>query len=94
MAFRQTQASVPESWAREAELLLSDAGPDTGFGSAGRWVLRQVRAPQQFSFRPVRARYARLRVLSRHGEAEFVSLGAFALGMPATDHLPLLLSDP
>ncbi|MGI8424949.1 MAG: hypothetical protein ACR2NO_12700 [Chloroflexota bacterium] len=91
VAFRQTQASVPESWAREVELLLSDAGPDSGFASAGRWVLRQAVAPHQFSFRPLLARYARVRVHSRHGDADFVSLGALALGMNATDQLPLLL---
>lgn len=92
VAFRQTQASVPESWVRDVELLLSQSASESGYASVGRWTLRQVTAPQEFSFRPVQARFARLRVLSRHGEAEYVALGAFALGTASTDHLPLLYS--
>lgn len=37
-----------------------------------------------------RARYARLQVLSRHGEAETVAPSAFTLGKQATDQPPLL----
>jgi len=90
VAFRQTQAAVPESWAKGVELLLSDSAAAAGYVSAGRWELRQATAPQQFSFRPIKARYARLRVFSRHGDADFVSLGALALGITATDQFPLL----
>jgi hypothetical protein len=90
LAFRQTQASVPASWAREVEVQLSASGEAGAFVTIGRWHLRQTTAPQEFSFRPFEARFARLRVLSRHGDASFVSLGAVAFGKVATDHLPLL----
>ena len=91
-AFRQTQAAPPPSWAREVELLLG-AGPDDPGQSAGRWTLRQTTEPQHFSFRPARARVARLRVHSRHGaagQANYTALGAFALGAATGDPGPLL----
>lgn len=89
-AFRHLQASPPASWAREVELLLSDVAADAGFLSVGRWPLRQTTAPQEFSFQLTKARYARLRILSRHADAGYVALGEFALGVAGPDRSPLL----
>jgi len=79
VAFRQTQASPPASWAKEVELLVDDA-------SVGRWTLGQSVAAQEFPFRPARGSVARLRISSRHeADAAFTSLGAFAVGLAAAD---------
>lgn len=90
IALRQTQASAPRTWAREVELELSDGAPAGAFHSAGHWTLAQTTDPQQFAFPPMRARYARLRILSRHGDGEYASLGALALGARTGDPGPLL----
>jgi hypothetical protein len=90
LAFRQTPAAPPESWAREVEVLLSASDRDSGLVSAGRWILARTTAPQEFSFRPTLARFVRLRLLARHGEAPFISLGAFAIGAQGRDQQALL----
>lgn len=89
IAFRQTQASQPASWAREVELLLS-AGAAGPYTSVGTWTLAQATDPQQFSFLPKQAGYARLRVLSRYGDASYTALGAVAFGIATGDPGTLL----
>lgn len=94
-AFRQTQASPPDSWAKDVELVLARSPDDPG-QSAGRWTLRQTTEPQHFSFATRQARVARIRVLSRHGrhgeegQGGYTALGAFALGAATGDPGPLL----
>jgi len=77
VAFRQTQASPPPTWAREVELVIDDA-------PVGRWILAQTVAAQEFSFRPARGTAVRLRVHSRYG-GEYTSLGALAVGLANAD---------
>lgn len=92
VAFRQTQASPPHSWAKDVELVLARAPDDPG-QSAGRWTLRQTTEPQHFSFATRQAKVARIRILSRHGapgDADYTALGAFALGAATGDPGPLL----
>jgi hypothetical protein len=89
-AFRHTPAYPPETWAREVELLLSLSARDAGLVLVGHWTLGQTTAPQEFSFRPTTAKFVRLRLLTRHSDASFVSLGAFAIGAQGQDSGPLL----
>ena len=84
MAFWQTAAAPPASWARDVILLVSATAPDRDYRMAGRWTLGQTTDVQPFSFVAVRARYVRLCLQSRHGgpgNADFVSLGGFTLGV-------------
>ncbi|MBI3970758.1 MAG: hypothetical protein HY332_05665 [Chloroflexi bacterium] len=90
VAFRHTQASPPPSWAREVELLLSDSSATEGFVTVGRWDLRQHTDRQEFAFPRRTALYARIRILSRHGDADYTSLGVFAIGVATGDPAPLL----
>ncbi len=51
---------------------------------AGRWTLGRTTDVQTFSFVAVQGRYVRLCFQSRHGghgNADFVSLGGFTLGV-------------
>lgn len=90
VAFCHTQTISPASWAKDVELILSASARDAGFVPVGRWALAQTTEPQEFSFRPTSAKFIRLRLLSRHGDATFTSLGAFAVGIQARDRGPLL----
>jgi hypothetical protein len=88
-AFRLSQASPPASWAKDVELLLSPSasGPYT---SVGTWTLRQTTDPQQFTFVPRQAGYARLRIVSRYGDSSYTALGAVAFGIATGDPGALL----
>jgi hypothetical protein len=91
VAFRNTQSPPPQSWVREVEVLLSATGEEAGgWIPVGRWTLAQTTAPQEFTFRPTLARAVKLRVLARHGDASFTSLGAFAIERQAQVQSPLL----
>lgn len=81
VAFWQTTASPPESWARDLTLLVSATAPDGDYRLAGRWTLGHVMDVQAFSFVAIQARYVRLCFQSRHGNAGVVSLGGFTLGV-------------
>ncbi|MGH2352691.1 MAG: hypothetical protein ACRDJN_13880 [Chloroflexota bacterium] len=81
VAFWHTRRSPPASWARDVTLLFTNTAPDSGYRMAGRRTLGQTTAVQTFSFVAVRVRYIRLCFQSRHGDADFVSLGGFALGV-------------
>ncbi len=81
VAFWQTSASPPAAWVRDVTLLASATMPNADFRMAGRWTLSATTDVQTFSFVAIRARYLRLCFQSRHGNADFVSLGGVMFGV-------------
>jgi hypothetical protein len=91
VVFWHTQVSPPAAWAKEVEVLLevSDAtGQAAGWRSVGRWTLRQSVDGQAFAFQPAGAQAVVVRVHSRHGDAAYSALGAFAAGVQGQGVLP------
>ncbi len=87
VAFQQAGALPPDSWAKDVGLWLSTAASDGGFYLVGRWTLAETTDPQEFTFVETPARYARVCVYANYGHREFVSLGAFVLGVMPPPHL-------
>ena len=67
-------------WIKDFEILVSTSGPKEGFVSVGKFRLELQQQRQDFYFKPTKAKYLMIRVLSNWGSnryAEIFKLGAY-----------------
>lgn len=78
--------------AKEVEVEFSMEGPDSGWRSAGVFLLEPGPAPQEFAIPRSRARWVRLTIRSNHGHRLYTELGEFEAWGNFIFDVPLLLS--
>lgn len=79
----------PKNWRpgsrvpKEVEILLSSTGPDSGFKTAGKFVLKKKKAWQRIGIKPQKASHIKLRILSlyRPGRPGLGEVAVFAPGV-------------